>query len=398
MYDFVGKRKWFFLASILVILAGIISLGVSWLNTGLDFRPGITMTLVFEKAADEAGLRAAFGDLGYTDAIIQRSPKDAFLLQGLAANQTATDRLAQELERKYATTVRIADFSSPGNATGNQTQNQTGNETLALMFGKTVPEDTLKGDLVALGYADVTVQPATLDSFLVRIGEPDATESTESATDQTEQARIKEALAGKFGPVDYLDFDAVSQAVTTERVRYTGYAILAGAVAILLYIIWAFRKLASSFRYGVCAIAALAHDVLILLAVFAIFRLEVDSMFIIAVLTVIGYGVNNIIVVFDRIRENTARYRTADLESVVNIGITETLTRSLNTSLTTLFTCGALFAFGGPTIHTFMLALIVGIVASFYSSTFIAGQLLVSWEKGDFGRLFRWLPLRRRAT
>jgi preprotein translocase subunit SecF len=119
-------------------------------------------------------------------------------------------------------------------------------------------------------------------------------------------------------------------------------------------------------------------------------------MFIIAVLTIIGFGVNNVIVVFDRLRESKSIESRLDLAGRVNMGITETITRSINTSLTVLFTCFALYAFGGATIHNFMLALIVGIIASTYSSLFIAGQLLVSWERGDFGKLFRWFPIRRK--
>ncbi len=198
--------------------------------------------------------------------------------------------------------------------------------------------------------------------------------------------------------MNYLDFATISPEVSGQRVKYNIYAIIAAAVAILLYMAWAFRKLASPFRYGTCAIVALLHDVLIMLAVFAIFRIEVDSMFIIAILTIIGFGVNNVIVVFDRLRESKVVESRFDLATRVNMGITETITRSINTSLTVLFTLFALYAFGGSTIHNFMLALIVGVIASTYSSLFIAGQLLVSWERGDFGKLFSWLPIRRQQS
>jgi preprotein translocase subunit SecF len=183
--------------------------------------------------------------------------------------------------------------------------------------------------------------------------------------------------------------------VATERIRYTSYALLVAAIGILVYIAWAFRRLASSFRFGVCAILAIVHDVLIVLTVFSLFRLEVNSFFIIAVLTVIGYGVNNIIVVFDRIRENRTRHIQASFDNVVNMSITETLTRSVNTSLTTLLVLLALLFFGGSTIQSFVLALTIGVVAATYTSLFIASELLVAWESGELGRLFRWLPFRR---
>jgi len=402
LLDLVSKRKWFFLASGLFIVAGIIALIVSGLNLGLEFSSGTTMTIVFKDRVEQGALRTALADLGHSNAIIQRSAQDAFLVQGLALSPQQNERekeeaqLADNLQSKFGTTIRIAKFPSAGNAslgnitsgnatTGNAT---TGNATLALIFGKTIAQSDLSNELETLGYTGVSIEQTTLDTYLVRT----KTIST------VEQGQILQALEQKFGPMDYLDFATISPEVSGQRVKYNIYAIIAASVAILLYMAWAFRKLASPFRYGTCAIVALLHDILIMLAVFAIFRIEIDSMFIIAVLTIIGFGVNNVIVVFDRLRESKILESRFDLETRVNMGITETITRSINTSLTVLFTLFALYAFGGSTIHNFMLALIVGVIASTYSSLFIAGQLLVSWERGDFGKLFSWLPIRRRQS
>ena len=391
MLDFVSKRNWFFLASALIIVAGIIALIVSGLNLGIEFSSGTTMTMVFKEPVEQGNLRTAFADLEQTNAIIQHSSKDAFLLQGLTLTTQQREQLADDLQAKYDTTIRIAEFSSEGNATsGNETP---GNATLALMFGKEVAQSDLGNvtvlsgnETIALGDPRFNMKHTTLDSYLIRT----STISTE------EKEQIKQALEQKFGPLNYLEFASISGDIAGERVRYNIYAIIAAAVAILLYMAWAFRKLASPFRYGTCAIIALVHDILIMLAVFAIFRVEIDSMFIIAVLTIIGFGVNNVIVVFDRLRESKSMESRLDLEARVNIGITETVTRSVNTSLTVLFTCFALYAFGGSTIHNFMLALIIGLIASTYSSLFIAGQLLIAWERGEFSWLYRWIPLRRK--
>ena len=402
MLDLVSKRKWFFLASGIIIVAGIIALIVSGPNLGLEFSSGTTMTIVFKDRVEQGALRTALADLGHSNAIIQRSAQDAFLVQGLALSPQQNERekeeaqLADNLQSKFGTTIRIAKFPSAGNAslgnitsgnatTGNAT---TGNATLALIFGKTIAQSDLSNELETLGYTGVSIEQTTLDTYLVRT----KTIST------VEQGQILQALEQKFGPMDYLDFATISPEVSGQRVKYNIYAIIAASVAILLYMAWAFRKLASPFRYGTCAIVALLHDILIMLAVFAIFRIEIDSMFIIAVLTIIGFGVNNVIVVFDRLRESKILESRFDLETRVNMGITETITRSINTSLTVLFTLFALYAFGGSTIHNFMLALIVGVIASTYSSLFIAGQLLVSWERGDLGKLFSWLPIRRRQS
>ena len=391
MLDFVSKRKWFFLASGIIIVAGIIALIVSGLNLGLEFSSGTTMTIVFKDRVEQGALRTALADLGHPNAIIQRSPQDAFLVQGLALSSDEKDKLITDLQTRYATTIRVAEFGSLENATaGNETTGNatTENTILALMFGKTIAPSDLSNELETLGYTGLSIEPTTLDLYLVRT----KTIST------VEQVQIQQALDQKFGSMDYLDFATISPEVSGQRVKYNIYAIIAASVAILLYMAWAFRKLAKPFLYGACAIVALLHDVLIMLAVFAIFRIEIDSMFIIAVLTIIGFGVNNVIVVFDRLRESKIVESRFDLTTRVNMGITETITRSINTSLTVLFTLFALYAFGGSTIHNFMLALIVGVIGSTYSSLFIAGQLLVSWESGDFGKLFSWLPIRRKQS
>ena len=391
MLDFVSKRKWFFLASGIIIVAGIIALIVSGLNLGLEFSSGTTMTIVFKDRVEQGALRTALADLGHPNAIIQRSPQDAFLVQGLALSSDEKDKLITDLQTRYATTIRVAEFGSLENATaGNETTGNatTENTILALMFGKTIAPSDLSNELETLGYTGLSIEPTTLDLYLVRT----KTIST------VEQGQIQQALDQKFGSMDYLDFATISPEVSGQRVKYNIYAIIAASVAILLYMAWAFRKMARPFLYGTCAIVALVHDILIMLAVFAIFRIEVDSMFIIAILTIIGFGVNNVIVVFDRLRESKILESRFNLATRVNMGITETITRSINTSLTVLFTCFALYAFGGSTIHNFMLALIVGVIASTYSSLFIAGQLLVSWESGDFGKLFSWLPIRRKQS
>jgi len=381
LFDFISKRNWFFIVSAIIIIAGVIALIVAGLNTGIEFSSGSTMTLIFREPVQQADLRAEFATLGHSEAIIQHSTKDAYFIEGIELRPAEKEKLIDDLQAKFDTTIRIAEFG----AEGNETQ---GNETLALLLGKTINQSDLNDALIDLGYPDVKIEFASLDSFLIRTRtlEPD------------ESKQVEQELAQKFGSVSLLDFYSVSPVIAGERVRYTVYAMIVASVGILLYIAWAFRKLASSFRFGVCAIIALIHDVLILLAIFAFLRVQIDSMFIIAMMTVVGYGVNNIIVVFDRIRENRSRHLNADLGTVVNISITETLSRSLNTSLTTLFVLIALYAFGGATIQNFILALLIGIIVSTYSSLFIAAQLLVAWDQGDFGKLFGWIPLRRRRS
>ncbi len=385
MFDFVSRRKWFFLVSGLVILVGIISLIASGLNLGIEFSSGTTMTLVFKDEVGEGALRDMFTSLDHSNASIQHGAKDAFLLDlelplDPKERGREKDRLAEGLQAEFDTTIRIAEFASMGNAAS-----PVGNTTLALIFGKTVDQGDLSDRLDDLGYSWGNIESTTLDSFLIR---------TETL-DTDEQDEIEQALEEAFGEIDSLDVYSISPEVASERVQYTTYAVIAAAVGILLYITWAFRRLTRPISYGACAIVALVHDALIVLGVFSLFSLEINSMFIIALLTVIGYSVNNTIVVFDRIRENRRRDISADFASVVNVSLNETVARSLNTSLTTLFVLIALLLFGGATISNFVLALTIGVIVGTYSSLFISSQLVVSWERGELGRLFSWIPLRR---
>jgi preprotein translocase SecF subunit len=172
-------------------------------------------------------------------------------------------------------------------------------------------------------------------------------------------------------------------------------AVIVAAIFILLYISFAFRKIAHPFRYGTCAIIALLHDVLVVLGLFAIFGkllgVTVDELFVTAVLTVIGFSVHDTIVIFDRIRENMIKRVGEPFELVVNNAILQSMARSLNTSLTVLMTLTTLLVYGGASIRVFVLTLLIGITSGTYSSIFNASPLLVVWEYDEFGlgRLFR---------
>jgi preprotein translocase SecF subunit len=181
----------------------------------------------------------------------------------------------------------------------------------------------------------------------------------------------------------------VSGSVSSETTRNAILAVVAAAVLILLYISFAFRKVAKPWRYGACAIIALLHDVLVVVGVFSIlgwlFNLQIDALFITALLTVVGFSVHDTIVVFDRIRENMQRRTSETFDQVVNASLVQTMARSLNTSLTVLVTLSALTLFGGETIRVFTGALLLGIFSGTYSSIFNASMLLVIWERGELG-------------
>ena len=258
---------------------------------------------------------------------------------------------------------------------------------MTVSFEQEVSQDELRQELASLGYTNVIIQRTGQGDFFVRTQELSPEDKTELET----------ALAARFGDLEEREFNSVSPMIATETANNAAIAVAVAAVGILLYITWAFRRMPRPFHYGACGIIALIHDALIALGVFAIlgaaFDWEINLMFITGVLAVIGYSVNNTVVVFDRIRENLARGVSSNFEVVVNNSLVETLGRSLNTSLTTLFVVVALLLFVGMTIQNFAVVLLVGIVAGTFSSLCIAPTLLVVWEKGEWGRFIRWLPL-----
>ena len=184
------------------------------------------------------------------------------------------------------------------------------------------------------------------------------------------------------------EFTTIGPTIGSETTINAIEGVAIASILIVLYIAWSFRQIpkpASSWRFGICAIIALLHDVLVLIGVFSIlghfFNVEVDSLFVTALLTVIGFSVHDTIVVFDRIRENLRRMVGMSFPTVVNASILQTLTRSLNTSLTVILVLFTLLLFGGESTRWFIVALLVGIISGTYSSIFNAAPLLVLWEE-----------------
>jgi len=186
-------------------------------------------------------------------------------------------------------------------------------------------------------------------------------------------------------------FDSIGPVIGEELKQKSIWAIFIVLIAIVLYIAYVFRKVAKpveSWKYGLSAIAALAHDVIIIMGVFCILgylmNVEIDSFFITALLIILGYSVNDTIVTFDRVRENLHKKQHLTFKELINVSIKETLTRSINTSLTTFIILISVFIFGGETIKFFVLALMLGVVIGTYSSIFVASPLLLFWYKRKY--------------
>ncbi len=236
-----------------------------------------------------------------------------------------------------------------------------------------------------LGIEDVLVQSTGEDTIIAR----------SSYLDEDSRARVLDALEQEFNsPTTVLRFDSVGPTIGEEVTSRAAIAVLVAAVAILIYITWAFRGVENAFHYGVCAIIAMFHDVMVLISIAALaghfLGWQIDALFLTALLTVIGFSVQDKIVVFDRIRENSNVYRRLAFEPLVNHSIVQTLQRSINTQLMTVeFMLLSLALFGGVTLRVFAIVLLIGLFMGTYSSIFIAAPILVTWQNREWRTWFR---------
>jgi len=254
----------------------------------------------------------------------------------------------------------------------------TGGAAIRAEFNTDVSQVEVETAIDEMGYENYVVQGFGDGEFFIRLP------LSNDAVGQENQVR---SGLEKLSTLS-MNFDQVSPSIASETIRNALVAVLVAVVGILLYIIYAFRGVQHSFRYGICAVIALAHDILMAFAVagvvttFAsnVIRLEISSMFLVGVLTLLGYSINDTIVVFDRIRENLLRETHRTLSDTVNFSILESMGRSINTSFTTLLVLLALLLVGPVSIFDFIFVMIVGVVSGTYSSIFVASQVLVYWD------------------
>jgi preprotein translocase subunit SecF len=262
----------------------------------------------------------------------------------------------------------------------------SGGSLLELRFpsGKVPASEDVVGLYTDAGVADPVVQSSGTDGLLIR----------SQTMDDAVKGGIVSALTELTGAeVVVQRFESVGPAVGAEVAQRAALAVGLAALGILIYISYAFRRVEHAFRYGVAAIIAMLHDVLVVIGIEAILGhflgWEADSLFLTALLTVIGFSVHDTIVVFDRIRENRRLHRRLSYEALVNHSIVQTLDRSINTQLTVMFTLLALLLFGGVTTHHFVTILLVGVFSGTYSSIFNASPILVVWENQEWRNWFR---------
>jgi preprotein translocase SecF subunit len=447
VFNLVKYRYLFLIISLLVIIPGAISLIFKGLNVGLDFAGGANVEFRPQKTMQVAQVRSLVKSFNLQDLQVVTGDDPA-----LAANKTVWVRLntwvdtnvettiQNTLKQKYPgttvnfddlpltssqkiTVVTISGFSTIPNtadirallnklpntsnpakgpvsatpaptptpaATGTATKSTTPAAT-ATAQGTSTPSVVTTGTPTA---TQTSNNPANIPVSVTNVVQGTTTQTitilTRSPVERQDIPRLAAAFLNGGGPyLQLISNSEVGASVAQETTRNAVLAVIAASVFILLYVWFAFRKVARPWRYGTCAIIALLHDVLVVLGVFSIlgwlFNVQIDALFITALLTIVGFSVHDTIVVFDRIRENMQRRTTETFEQVVNASLVQTMARSLNTSLTVLFTLSALTLFGGASIQNFTLALLIGIFSGTYSSIFNASMLLVIWEKGELG-------------
>ena len=250
-----------------------------------------------------------------------------------------------------------------------------------IQFTKDRPSvNDLQSVLHENNFNDAQVQPAGAKSYVIRTG----------PQEEADHDKLMKAVSDKFGAVNQEEYSSIGPIIGKELRSQAFVMLTLVSLAIIFYIAYAFRKVSkpvSSWRFGVSAIVALLHDLFIVMGAFSLLGhykgIEIDSLFVTALLTVLGFSVHDTIVVFDRIRENLRVRAGASLSDIVNNSINQTLVRSINTSLTVVFVLLTLLLFGGESIHNFILALLIGIIAGTYSSIFIASPILIVWHKWD---------------
>ncbi|MBD3359951.1 MAG: protein translocase subunit SecF [Candidatus Buchananbacteria bacterium] len=331
----INKRKIFFTISSVIVLTSIL-IWIAWgLNLGIDFTGGSLLEVKYkEQGPDIEQVKQSLADLNLEGLNIQPTGENGYILRFKEISEETHQQILNRLNN-------VED-----------------------------KDEQRKSDL------------------------EESEENIEITTDAENSTMELEAeavtVSGSEDKVIEQRFEAIGPSIGQELKSKSIWAILLVLIAIVFYIAWAFRKVSypvSSWKYGIIAIITLFHDILITLGIFIFLGkylgLEVNTPFVAALLTILGYSVNDTIVVFDRIRENLHKYE-GEFEEIVDKSVRETITRSINTSLTTELVLLAILIFGGTTISDFVLVLVTGILLGAYSSIFIAAPLLVVWQKLDW--------------
>lgn len=365
MFDIVGKRRWFFLFSALVTIPGLLFIlltpitnGAAGLKFSIDYTGGTEWSIRFEDPDVSAiEVRDALVALGQEDATVTRTGR-GFL--DIRMGSLDLQNIPQPTAPLASPSPTPAVSGTPGPAGPGASVAPTPSPT---------PEPS------PTPTADPNASPEPSPSAAPGVGE---------VPTEGEIGEIATALQAQFGPiVEQAKLSSIGAVVSADLIQQAVLLILVGSIGILIWITIRFRDV----KFGVTALAALLHDVVVVVGIFAVlgtfFGIKIDGLFVTAMLTVIGFSVHDTIVVFDRVRENRARHAGEPFSEVVNHSILQTFGRSITTSFTVVLTLSTLLLFGGSATQEFVLALLIGIISGTYSSIFNAAPLLVVWQEWE---------------
>ena len=392
MIDFIGRRRIYAVFSLLMLIPALIGLAVWQFEPGLDFAGGLESEVRFLRDVEVGEVEEAIAGVplpdGATTAV--RAGDDGEFSVELSLNPPDAEAAQQtggELLNAITAALGVTDLDDASIAADSA--------RYEIWFAAPTTQDEVRAALETVDLGAARIQATGADSFRIRVEQP------EDGDLEGLRTRINDSLRAEIGPIVVLQSSSVSGVLSAEIAQDAGIALAVAAAAILVYISLAFRRLPNPVLYGSAAIVALLHDITLVAGAFAIggqvAGLEVNAMFVTALLAIIGYSVNDTIVVFDRIRENLLLDPREDFRHVVNAAITQSLGRSLNTSITVFLALLALFLIGGVTVRPFVIVLLIGTAAGTYSSIAVASQLLVLWQDGTIPRLLR-LGGERRAV
>jgi preprotein translocase SecF subunit len=408
VFDIIGKKRWFFLISALVTIPGLIFILLTPLTGGkeglqftIDYTGGTTWQIRFADPNVSADAVAAVFHANGLQAIVVKQQDNGFM----DIKTEAIGLLAAPPSPTPAPT--LTSSASPA---------ASGSPSAPVASASPAPSASAAPSGSASGSAGPSAAPSASASTTptpspapsaaasaeASASPPPPTGNTQLPTDGKGGEMVK-ALQAQFGPIaEQASLTTIGPVVSSDLINQALLLILIGSVGILLWITYRFQDV----KFGVTALVALVHDVIVVVGIFAmlgtIFRIEIDALFVTAMLTVIGFSVHDTIVVFDRIRENRARHAGEPFAEIVNHSILQTFARSIMTSFTVVLTLLSLYLFGGAAIRNFVLALLIGIISGTYSSIFNASPLLVVWHEWEDRRLGRTgssrTPRTRRAV
>jgi preprotein translocase SecF subunit len=374
VFDVIGKRRWFYLASLVLTIPGLLFILLTPVSdAGLQFTIDYT-----------GGTR---WEIRFQDATVTPDQVEAiFAEQGLQATAVKTGSGFIEIKTEQLIDLREPDLSpSPapsGSASPSASPSASGSPSASTTPAPSAsPSPSATPSPSPSPSASPAPSASASSSPSASPGLP--TGNTQLPT-QGKLGEVATALQGKLGPIaEQRSLTTIGAVVSSDLISQALILIVVGSLGIMAWITYRFRD----WKFGVTALIALVHDVLIVVGAFAIlgtfFHVEIDALFVTAMLTVIGFSVHDTIVVFDRVRENKARHAGEPFPDIVNHSILQTFGRSIMTSLTVVLTLLALLLFGGSAISDFILALLIGIVSGTYSSIFVAAPLLVDWQLWD---------------